>query len=158
MSSIPDSPRALSGVIEFAYEFVKRMRDRQDLMTPPSIRQSQSIPKLLTSRYFRNGSINQEDFVEAAIFTTNPEDQEIAKEIAEDIVLGSTSKKKKREAPKFTHQTTMKEDALDAMVKKIRRERDLARGVKTEDVTAGSEYPLPTPRTEYPSGEYRCSN
>ena len=141
MENSADTERAFSGVLEFTYEFVNRMRSRADLMSQPSIRQTHSIPKLLSARYFRNGKITHLDLVEVAVFTTNPEDQDIAREIAEDIILGASSRKKKAKAPEVhPHPSQLVQDPLEAMIAKIRRERELARRVREDAVEAGSEF------------------
>jgi len=141
MSDSVDTGPALTGVLEFTYEFVKRMRNRADLMAPPSIRQTHAIPKLLSARYFRNGNISHLDLVEVAIFTTNPEDQNIAREVAEDIILGASSRKKKPEsAVQYTPPRPVDADPLEAMIAKIKRERDSSRKLQDEEIDAGSEY------------------
>ncbi|MGY5874236.1 MAG: vWA domain-containing protein [Candidatus Thorarchaeota archaeon] len=140
MTESSDVSRALSGVLEFAHEFVTRMRARVDLMAQPSIRQTQSIPKLLSARYFRNGKITHMDFVEVAIFTTSPEDQDIAREVAEDIILGLSSRKRQKPAPETAPPRPSTETPLDAMIAKIRRERELARQLRSDDVATGTEY------------------
>ena len=141
MSDSADTGPALTGVLEFTYEFVKRMRNRADLMSPPSIRQTHAIPKLLSARYFRNGKISHLDLVEVAVFTTNPEDQGIGREVAEDIILGASSRKKKPETPvQYTPPRPVDADPLEAMIAKIKRERDSSRKLQDEEIEAGSEY------------------
>jgi len=141
MSDSGDTGPALNGVLEFTYEFVKRMRNRADLMSPPSIRQTNAIPKLLSARYFRNGKISHLDLVEVAVFTTNPEDQGIGREVAEDIILGASSRKKKPETPvQYTPPRPVDADPLEAMIAKIKRERDSSRKLQDEEIEAGSEY------------------
>jgi hypothetical protein len=135
-----DVARALSGVIEFTYEFVERMRARSDLMVQPSIRQTEAIPKLLSVRYFRNGKISNMDFLEVAVFTTNPEDQDIAREIAEDIILGKSTAIKRKAPSQVAPPVSSGASPLDAMIAKIRRERELVRRLREEEVKAGTEY------------------
>jgi hypothetical protein len=70
------------------------MRNHGEVRKKPSIRQTQAIPQLLSARYFRNGQFTLDDFIDAAVFTTYPLDQKIARIVAEDIVLG---RKQRRE-------------------------------------------------------------
>ncbi|MFW9768426.1 MAG: hypothetical protein ACFFF9_09760 [Candidatus Thorarchaeota archaeon] len=129
----------------FAHEFTKRMRARKDVTKKPSVRQTTSIPQLLSARYFRKGDLNLEDFLEAAVFTTFPADQEIAREVAEDILLG----REKVERPKLSDKeradltaaaAKKQTDALKAVMDQIRREQELAKVIKKDKVKAGYEY------------------
>ena len=88
MAAQPKITPLPSNAPPFAHEFTKRMRGRKDVSKKPSVRQTTSIPQLLSARFFRNGKLTLEDFLEAAVFTTYPPDQDIAREIAEDILLG----------------------------------------------------------------------
>ncbi|MHA2380712.1 MAG: hypothetical protein ACXADS_15660, partial [Candidatus Thorarchaeota archaeon] len=120
-------------------------RARKDVAKKPSVRQTQSIPQLLSARYFRKGELNLEDFLEAAVFTTFPPDQAIAREIAEDILLGRekvvrpklSDKERVDRAAAATKQQT---DALKAVMDQIRREQELAKVIKKDKVKAGYEY------------------
>ena len=139
MPESSDIARALSGVIEFTYEFIERMPARSDLMVRPSIRQTEAIPKLLSARYFRNGKIGNMDFLEVAVFTTNPEDQDIAREIAEDIILGKSSIARQKTPAHHAPPVSPSSSPLDEMIAKIKRERELARRLREEEVQAGTE-------------------
>jgi hypothetical protein len=140
-------PRILpvpSNVPHFAHEFTKRMRLRNDTTKKPSVRQTQSIPQLLSARFFRNGRLTLEDFLDAAIYTTFPPDQAIAREVAEDILLGRENDKKKPDSEQ-SRDDMRRPDANDALAKvmeQIRREQALARIIKKEKVQAGYEYLL----------------
>ena len=145
MASQPKVTPVPSNVPLFAHEFTKRMRVRKDVTKKPSVRQTQSIPQLLSARYFRKGELNLEDFLEAAVFTTFPPDQDIAREIAEDILLGrekvvrpklSDKERADRAAASVKQQT----DALKAVMDQIRREQELAKVIKKDKVKAGYEY------------------
>ena len=129
----------------FAHEFTKRMRARKDVTKKPSVRQTQSIPQLLSARYFRKGELNLEDFLEAAVFTTFPADQEIAREIAEDILLGrekvTRPKLSDKERADLAAAAAKKQtDALKAVMDQIRREQELAKVIKKDKVKAGYDY------------------
>ncbi|MFW9805358.1 MAG: hypothetical protein ACFFFK_01355, partial [Candidatus Thorarchaeota archaeon] len=145
MAAQPKITPVPSNAPPFAYEFTKRMRARKDVAKKPSVRQTQSIPQLLSARYFRNGKLTLEDFLEAAVFTTFPPDQDIAREIAEDILLGrekverpKLSDKEKAEAAQAA--TKKQSDALQKVMDQIRREQELAKVIKKEKVQAGYDY------------------
>ena len=55
MASQPKIAPLPSNAPPFAHEFTKRMRNRKDIAKKPSVRQTQSIPMLLSARFFRNG-------------------------------------------------------------------------------------------------------
>ncbi|MFW9794117.1 MAG: VWA domain-containing protein [Candidatus Thorarchaeota archaeon] len=129
----------------FAHEFTKRMRARKDISKKPSVRQTQSIPQLLSARYFKNGKLTLEDFLDAAVFTTYPPDQRIAREVAEDILLG----REKVERPKLSDRerdrlakaaSKQKTDALKAVMDQIRKEQEMAKYIQPDKVQAGYDY------------------
>ncbi|MHA1949521.1 MAG: hypothetical protein ACXAAO_04665 [Candidatus Thorarchaeota archaeon] len=129
----------------FAHEFTKRMRARKDVAKKPSVRQTQSIPQLLSARFFRKGELNLEDFLEAAVFTTFPLDQDIAREIAEDILLGREKVIKpklsdKEQAEIAAAASKQKSAALEAVMDQIRREQELAKVIKKDKVQAGYDF------------------
>ncbi len=145
MAAQPKITPVPSNAPPFAYEFTKRMRSRKDVAKKPSVRQTTSIPQLLSARYFRNGKLTLEDFLEAAIFTTFPPDQDIAREIAEDILLG----REKVERPRLSDReravaaktaSKKQRDALEKVMDQIRREQELAKVIKKEKVQAGYDY------------------
>ncbi|TFG29087.1 VWA domain-containing protein [Candidatus Thorarchaeota archaeon] len=143
MATLPKIAPLPSNAPEFAHEFTKRMRERKDITKLPSVRQSQSIPMLLSARYFRNGKLTLEDFLESAVYTTYPPDQVIAREIAEDILLGREKEESKPEAfDRNSVSVAVKSDALAAALDQIRREQELAKLIKKEKVEAGYEYLL----------------
>ncbi|MHA2311495.1 MAG: hypothetical protein ACXADF_08355 [Candidatus Thorarchaeota archaeon] len=131
-----------SNTINFAHEFVKRMRARSDIKIKPSVRQTQAIPQLLSARYFRSGGLTLDDFIDAAVRTTYPSDQELARIIAEDIILGREKEKliPRPQEPKGKTVSTVKKDALAAVVEQIKREQDLADKIDSDKVEAGFEY------------------
>ena len=145
MAAQPKITPVPSNAPPFAHEFTKRMRSRKDVSKKPSVRQTTSIPQLLSARFFRNGKLTLEDFLEAAVFTTYPPDQDIAREIAEDILLGREkierprlSDKERAEAAKVA--TKKQTDALQKVMDQIRREQELAKVIKKDKVQAGYEY------------------
>ncbi|MHA2385902.1 MAG: hypothetical protein ACXAEE_06800, partial [Candidatus Thorarchaeota archaeon] len=132
-----------SNTVHFAHEFVKRMRARSDIKIKPSVRQTQAIPQILSARYFRNGGLTLDDFIDAAIRTTYPSDQALARIIAEDIILGREKKKlttTQPQRPKAKTVSTVKKDALAAVMEQIKREQDLAKKIDKDKVEAGFEY------------------
>jgi hypothetical protein len=143
MATQPKIAPLPSNAPPFAHEFTKRMRSRKDVTKKPSVRQTQSIPMLLSARFFRNGKLTLEDFLEAAIYTTFPPDQKIAREIAEDILLGREKEKKEASAePVVTKAPSTKPDALSKVMEQIKREQELAKVIKKDKVEAGYEYLL----------------
>ncbi|MHA1763602.1 MAG: VWA domain-containing protein [Promethearchaeota archaeon] len=77
---------------EFSVEFIRRMRNHPDIIQIPSSRQVLSIPKLILSRFFRRGSINPQDFIDISIVTSYPDNQELAKKIAFEILFPNYNK------------------------------------------------------------------
>ncbi|MBD3407743.1 MAG: hypothetical protein GF411_16615 [Candidatus Lokiarchaeota archaeon] len=129
-----------SSVLTFAYEFVSRMRKRDDVRVKPSVRQTQSIPQLVSAKFFRKGKLSLDDLVNAAVFTTFPIDQEIAREVAEDILLGKKDeidieKKTEKEKPGVSKSTH-----LESVIDQIRREQELAKTIQKDKVREGYEY------------------
>ncbi len=81
--------------ISFTVEFIYRMRKTQKkLLNIPSTRQAVAIPKLLTAMYYRKNNLLHEDFITAAVITTPIEDQDIAREIANEILFPKKPKEK----------------------------------------------------------------
>ncbi|MFW9787709.1 MAG: vWA domain-containing protein [Candidatus Thorarchaeota archaeon] len=145
MAAQPKITPVPSNAPPFAHEFTRRMRGRKDVAKKPSIRQTQSIPQLLSARYFRNGKLTLEDFLEAAVFTTYPPDQDIAREVAEDILLG----REKVERPKLSDKdqaeaaekaTEEQNAALKKVMDQIRWEQELRNVIQEDKVKAGYEY------------------
>ena len=143
MATQPKIAPVPSNAPPFAHEFTKRMRARKDVTKKPSVRQTQSIPMLLSARYFRNGKLTLEDFLEAAIYTTFPPDQKIAREVAEDILLGREKEKETPGEQKVVVKApVVKTDQLAKVMDQIKREQELAKVIKKEKVEAGYEYLL----------------
>jgi len=143
MASQPKIAPLPSNAPPFAHEFTKRMRNRKDITKKPSVRQTQSIPMLLSARFFRNGKLTLEDFLDVAVYTTYPPDQKIAREIAEDILLGREKEIKKPDEEVVVAKTTaVTTDALAKVMDQIKREQELAKVIKKDKVEAGYEYLL----------------
>ncbi len=126
----------------FAHEFVKRMRSNLEVKAKPSVRQTQAIPQFLSARFFRKGELELDDFVDAAVYTSYPPDQTIARMIAEEILLG----RKKEQIPqaeikaKVVQSAVSKKDPLAEVMAQIRREQELAKKIKKDKVQAGFDY------------------
>src|SRR5688572_2924866 len=73
--------------VAFSLEFVALLRKRTDLSQVPSLRTAVAIPRFLTARLFRKGSLTARDLVEAAVHVTPYEDQGAAFEVAREIVF-----------------------------------------------------------------------
>ncbi|MFX0080189.1 MAG: VWA domain-containing protein [Candidatus Hodarchaeota archaeon] len=86
MGIFPENP------CEFAVEFIRRMRNHPDIVQIPSSRQVLSIPKLIISRYYRKGSITPNDYIEISAVTSFPDNQNLAKEIAFEVLFPNYKK------------------------------------------------------------------
>ncbi len=86
MGIFPENP------CEFAVEFIRRMRNHPDIIQMPSPRQVLSIPNLIISRYYRKGSITPNDFIEISTVTSFPDNQNLAKDIAFDVLFPNYKK------------------------------------------------------------------
>jgi Mg-chelatase subunit ChlD len=73
----------------FSLEFVARMRKRKGLSHVPSLRTAIAIPRYLTARLFRKGSLVPQDYLDAAVLNTPYEDQSAAYEIAREVLFPS---------------------------------------------------------------------
>jgi Mg-chelatase subunit ChlD len=76
----------------FSLEFVDRMRKRKGLSHVPSLRSAISIPRFLTARLFRKGSLVPQDYLDAAVLNTPYEDQQAAFDIAREVLFPSEAK------------------------------------------------------------------
>jgi hypothetical protein len=127
MATVPPNVTPLpSNVVPFAFEFVKRMRSISEVKVKPSI---------------RKGNLSLDDFVEAAVCTTYPSDQELARLIAEDILLGRKRDEKRQEVKvESTPQVIPKEDPLQKVIEQIKREQELAKKINKDKVQQGFDY------------------
>ena len=73
--------------LQFSLEFVGRMRKRKGLTHLPSLRTAIAIPRYLTARLFRKGSLVPQDYLDAAVLNTPYEDQTAAYEIAREVLF-----------------------------------------------------------------------
>ncbi|MFB0562094.1 MAG: VWA domain-containing protein [Candidatus Lokiarchaeia archaeon] len=74
---------------KFSSMFCSEMRRHDEVQNAVSSRQAIAITKLLLATCFRKGVIdlNPDDYVRAAVISTAPEDQEVAREVAMDILF-----------------------------------------------------------------------
>ncbi|NWF97203.1 MAG: hypothetical protein HXY34_13785 [Candidatus Thorarchaeota archaeon] len=128
-------------VPEFAYRFVSAMRTTPDLQSKPTVRQTQAIAGLLSARFFRNGKLSLDDFIGAAVFTTNPVDQETARAVAEEVLFGrkNTTQEQKPEPEKVDSRGDRK-NPLHSVLETIRRERELAECIAADRAEAGYDF------------------
>ena len=68
------------------------MRNHPDIVQIPSSRQVLSIPKLVVSRYYRKGYVTPNDFIEISTLTSFPDNQDLAKEIAFEVLFPNYKK------------------------------------------------------------------
>ena len=86
MGVFPENP------CEFAVDFIRKMRRHRDIIQIPSSRQVLSIPKLILSRYYRKGLVTPNDYIEISTVTSFPDNQELAKDIAFQILFPNYKK------------------------------------------------------------------
>lgn len=106
---------------EFAVEFIRRMRNHPDIIQIPSSRQVLSIPKLIVSRYYRKGDLTPNDFIEISAVTSFPDNQNLAKEIAFEVLFPNY---KKNLMNSFFEDNEMGEIEQDVMSAEIKSELD----------------------------------
>lgn len=70
----------------FIPEFIKRMRDSEECQEKPSPRQSIRMYRMMLPVYMKKGYITLQDMVEIAVVTSKPDNQDLAKRIAWDII------------------------------------------------------------------------
>jgi Mg-chelatase subunit ChlD len=75
--------------LQFSLEFVSRMRKRKGLSHLPSLRTAIAIPRYLTARAFRKGSLVPQDYLDAAVLNTPFEDQVAAFQVGREILFPS---------------------------------------------------------------------
>ncbi|NHJ23598.1 MAG: VWA domain-containing protein [Candidatus Lokiarchaeota archaeon] len=86
MAVFPENP------CEFAIDFIRRMRNHHDIVQIPSSRQVLAIPKLILSRYYRKGHVSPNDYIEISTVTSFPDNQDLAKDIAFEILFPNYKK------------------------------------------------------------------
>ncbi|NVM17831.1 MAG: VWA domain-containing protein [Candidatus Lokiarchaeota archaeon] len=86
MGVFPENP------CEFAVDFIRKMRRHREIVQIPSSRQVLSIPKLILSRYYRKGLVTPNDYIEISTVTSFPDNQELAKDIAFQILFPNYKK------------------------------------------------------------------
>ena len=109
MGVFPENP------CEFAVEFIRRMRNHPDIIQIPSSRQVLSIPKLILSRYYRKGDLSPNDFIEISTVTSYPDNQDLAKDIAFEILFPNYKKNMMGEF--FQDDQGLIDEPLDSEVK-----------------------------------------
>jgi Mg-chelatase subunit ChlD len=86
MGIFPENP------CEFAVDFIRKMRLHPDIVQIPSSRQVLSIPRLILSRYYRKGTVTPNDYIEISRVTSFPDNQDLAKDIAFQILFPNYKK------------------------------------------------------------------
>ncbi|MFW9937406.1 MAG: hypothetical protein ACFFD5_07135, partial [Candidatus Thorarchaeota archaeon] len=86
MGIFPENP------CEFAVDFIRKMRAHPDIVQIPSSRQVLSIPRLILSRYYRKGIVTPNDYIEISEVTSFPDNQNLAKDIAFQILFPNYKK------------------------------------------------------------------
>ncbi len=117
---------------EFAVEFIRRMRNHPDIVQIPSSRQVLSIPKLIVSRYYRKGSVTPNDFIEISTVTSFPDNQNLAKEIAFEVLFPNYKKNLMESFFKENSATEIKDLNIDNEIKsELDRLQDLIDEIET---------------------------
>ncbi|MFW9876604.1 MAG: VWA domain-containing protein [Candidatus Thorarchaeota archaeon] len=111
MGVFPENP------CEFAVEFIRRMRNHPDIVQIPSSRQVLSIPKLIVSRYYRKGSVTPNDFIEISAVTSFPDNQNLAKEIAFEVLFPNYKKNIMKTFFKNNDVTQIEDDTVNTEIK-----------------------------------------
>ncbi len=73
--------------LAFALAFVTAMRKAKAVVHIPSLRTTLSIPRFIAARWFRLRALTPNDYLEAAVLNTPPEDQAIAARVAREILF-----------------------------------------------------------------------
>jgi len=84
---LPGDTVAGTDPLLFALDFVARMRKRKGLSHVPSLRTAIAIPRYLTARAFRKGSLVPQDYLDAAVLNTPYEDQAAAFDEARGVLF-----------------------------------------------------------------------
>ncbi|MFW9827168.1 MAG: VWA domain-containing protein [Candidatus Thorarchaeota archaeon] len=111
MGVFPENP------CEFAVEFIRRMRNHPDIIQIPSSRQVLSIPKLIVSRYYRKGFVTPNDFIEISAVTSFPDNQNLAKDIAFEILFPNFKKDLMKSFFKENEINNFEEDFINSEIK-----------------------------------------
>ncbi len=115
---------SLSLIGDFVPEFIAQMRMSPECSEKPSSRQSIRMSEFLVHRFFKNGKLGFEDFVEVAVITSRPDNQDLATRIAWEVIAGKAEDPEKRFDFLFRAPEEVLSDYLDAkertdMAKKI---------------------------------------
>lgn len=73
--------------LTFALAFVTAMRKAKAVVNIPSLRTTVSIPRFIAARWFRLRALSPQDYLDAAVLNTPPEDQAIAARVAREILF-----------------------------------------------------------------------
>jgi len=135
MGVFPENP------CEFAVEFIRRMRDHPDIIQIPSSRQVLSIPKLILSRYYRKGDLSPNDFIEISTVTSYPDNQDLAKDIAFEILFPNYKKNMMGEF--FQEDQGLTDEPLDSEVKtEMEQLQDLIDEIESKSVDTDAMHKL----------------
>jgi len=95
----------------FIPEFIKRMRESEECRDKPSPRQAIRMYRMMLPIFMKKGYLTLEDLVEIAVVTSKPDNQDLAKRIAGDIIWSLDELHR----PLPTTQTT--EDILRSLIR-----------------------------------------
>lgn len=80
---------SVSFINDFVPGFIAKMRESPECLDKPSPRQSIRMSELLLHRYLKRGTLSFEDFVEVAVITSKPDDQDLAMRVAWEVLAGN---------------------------------------------------------------------
>lgn len=98
--------------IAFAVAFTRAMRKQKTAAFTPSLRTSLAIPRLLSARWARTGALSPRDFLEAAVWCTPLEDQDLAEAVARALLFPEADDDAPEVAVAETEATDIDVDAL----------------------------------------------
>jgi len=130
-------------IVDFAVRFVARMRYSRDVTNKPSTRQALSIPQLLIARVLRTGGeIKTEDLLKMAVATSAPENQNIAREIAEQVIFGMQPAEESAQEQESEIEAELAEelDEIRAAISEILAEMELAEHLDSSNATESMRF------------------
>ncbi|MEL6179009.1 MAG: hypothetical protein AAFS10_08640, partial [Myxococcota bacterium] len=80
--------------VQFAVDFTRAMRKQKTAKWIPSLRTSLAIPRFLFARWCRTQEIAANDYLDAAVLCTPPQDQDLAKAVARALLFPEKEEKK----------------------------------------------------------------
>jgi len=83
--------------VQFAVDFTRAMRKQKTARWVPSLRTSLAIPRLLFARWCRTRELAANDYLDAAVLCTPPQDQDLAAAVARALLFPEAEEEKAAE-------------------------------------------------------------